>query len=683
MAALFLIFWATVVIQADPVDLGWPQWRGPTHDGISRETDLVDGWSNDGPNSGPRVLWTRQLGQGFSGFAVVGDRVYTQSQSLTEQAVICLDADTGDLIWSYRYGWPTEANGLYPGPKATPTWSDGRLYFAAPDGVIGCLNATDGTLVWSVNPKRQFHGRGTDFGCSCSPLVLDGKVIVPVGGPAASVVALNGSDGSTAWASGDAAASYCTPVPITFQGRKQVLTFLENTLAAFDLASGDRVWNVEFSQGYDEHAAAPLYREPYVLVASPFRSGGKLLKIETVPESATPAKAGNEPEFRTRVVWDNPKFSNDVMSSLLVDGYVYGFDLKDAQSRLNRPSRGEFRCLEYETGKILWSTDQVGQANIIHADGKLILFNDRGEVILARASPKEYQELARAMLFEGEVCWTPPALHRGRLYLRNQGRAICLYLGKKPLDSLLPVQTLTAIPRRWRFDVNLLLSGEREYPATTPEWDELWNWYVWSVLAIVLAFVGSQSTTLLIGSCLIVWSRRTQSRTTESSSMPPESSFFVPGGRDWNYRRRILGWTALFLLGCVGSSVLNRRLDYYVFTWPLSLWVGLQTALMSISWAERQPDKRVSRRWSRGAGLLLIVLSIGYYAICRRLGMSIEWGFLVGFLPAFPVVALCSFGLISSNRWAWLFEPACAFISFSAYFWAGGCFLNWWLVVGS
>ncbi|MDB5386364.1 MAG: outer rane biosis protein BamB, partial [Planctomycetaceae bacterium] len=459
MTSLLLICLAIVLLGADPVDPGWPQWRGPTHDGISLETDLIDSF----PSSGPQVLWSKELGQGFSGFAVVGDRVYTQTQSLTEQTVVCLKADTGAKIWSYRYGWPCEANGLYPGPKSTPTWAAGRVYYAAPDGAVGCLDATDGSLIWTVNPKRQYHGRGTDFGCSCSPLVVDGKVIVPVGGATASVVALNAEDGTTVWVSGDAAASYCTPVPISFQGQKQVLTFLENTLGAFDLESGRRVWNAEFSQGYDEHAAAPLYHEPFVLIASPFRSGAKLLKIEHVE-----AKAGVGQEPQLKNIWDNPKFSNDVMSSLLLDGYVYGFDLHDAQSRLNRPSRGEFRCLEFQTGKIQWSTDQAGQANIISADGKLLLFNDRGEVILAEASPKHYRELARATVFEGEVCWTPPALHRGRLYLRTQTRAVCLYLGKKPLDALQPVQSVAAIPRPWRLDMSLLLSGEREFPATTP-----------------------------------------------------------------------------------------------------------------------------------------------------------------------------------------------------------------------
>ena len=488
MPSLLLIIacLASALGAAPPEDSpDWPQWRGPLHNGISNETGIADRW----PAEGPPVLWVREIGQGYSGFIAVGDKVYTQTQTLYEQAVICLEANTGRTIWSYLYGWPYDGGGLYPGPRATPAWYQNRIYYADPDGTVGCLNAGDGTLVWSKNPKKQHHGQGTDFGCACSPLLVNGKLIVPVGGRTASVVALNAENGSEVWASGDAPASYCTPVPITFQGRTQVVTLLENSLAAFDLEGGKRLWNLEFSQGYDEHAAAPLYQEPDLMIAGPFRSGAKLLRIKAPTADRTQPDQPTVAEHSVKTVWENLKFSNDVASSVLLNGFVYGFDLKDAQSRQNRPSRGEFRCLDFATGKIKWSSDKVGQANIIVADGKLILFNDNGEVILARADPEQYTELARTTVFRDEVCWTPAALHRGRLYLRTQTRAVCLYLGDKPLsiEESKPAQSTTSVAqlRSTRFfNSNRLLGGEREYPATTPEWDEFWAWYKWSMGAL-------------------------------------------------------------------------------------------------------------------------------------------------------------------------------------------------------
>ncbi len=206
-----------------PADPGWPHFRGPDYNARSAETGLADSW----PADGPPVLWAKEIGRGFSGLIAVGRRVYTQTQTLTAQVVLALDADTGRTIWEHRYGWPYDPAGMYPGPRATPTWHEGRIYFAAPDGLVGCLDA-DGQPLWSINVDQQFGGRGTDFGYACSPLVEDGKVILPVGGPSASVVALDAGSGASVWASGNAPASYCSAIPITFHGRRQVVAFLQN-----------------------------------------------------------------------------------------------------------------------------------------------------------------------------------------------------------------------------------------------------------------------------------------------------------------------------------------------------------------------------------------------------------------------------------------------------------------------
>jgi hypothetical protein len=275
---------------AAPSEPAWPHFRGPTHDGISAETELADAW----PPAGPPVLWKREIGRGFSGLSCVGNRIYTQRQTALEQSVICLDANTGALVWEHRYGWAYEPAGMYPGPRATPTWHEGRVYFAAPDGLVGCLRAEDGRSVWSVNVNRQYAGRGTEFGYACSPLVEDGKVILPVGGPAASVVALSALDGSTVWAAGSEPASYCTALPVTFRGRRLAIAFLQNVLAAFELESGRLVWQQPYSRGYDEHSAQPLYEEPHLMVMLPFRAGTDLYRLES------PADRSRRPRHRAR-----------------------------------------------------------------------------------------------------------------------------------------------------------------------------------------------------------------------------------------------------------------------------------------------------------------------------------------------------------------------------------------------
>src|SRR5690606_3021053 len=140
---------ATSCTSASADEAGWHHLRGPNLDGHSPETNLVDSW----PTEGPPVLWTREIGQGYSGFVAHGDRVYTQAQNLGGQSVLCLNADTGETIWHHHYDWPHEPAGVYPGPRSTPTYHDGKLLFATPAGMIACLDAVTGDRLWAADLK--------------------------------------------------------------------------------------------------------------------------------------------------------------------------------------------------------------------------------------------------------------------------------------------------------------------------------------------------------------------------------------------------------------------------------------------------------------------------------------------------------------------------------------------------
>ena len=464
----------------DSTDPGWPHRRGPNYTAISDETDLANSW----PNEGPPLLWSQPCGRGYSGVTIVGNRLFTQTQAL-KQAVECRDTETGTLVWRHRYDWAYESAGMYPGPRATPTWHERRVFFAGPDGQVGCLDATDGSQVWQVNVNEKFDGRGTGFGYSCSPLVENGKVILPVGGEGASVVALSADDGSTVWASGNEPASYCSALPFDFQGRRCVVAFLQNALALFDLETGKQLGLHPYSSGYDEHAAAPLYHEPYLMAASPFRAGAICYRLDAL--DLQPGKDGPAP-IDLFPVWSNRRFSNDTASSVLVDGYVYGFDLREAQAKAQRPSRGKYKCLDFSTGDVLWETDQVGHATVLAADGKLFLFVDTGELILARASPDRFEELARTQVFEGEICWTAPALHRGRLFLRSPTQLACVYvarpedLDRKQLETARPVAARTA---SHTFDLTWFVHVEREFLFDPADTEELWLWYRYSLIGVL------------------------------------------------------------------------------------------------------------------------------------------------------------------------------------------------------
>jgi outer membrane protein assembly factor BamB len=520
-------------LASDPEDSSnWPHVRGPNYDGVATDKDLADSW----PSQGPPVLWTRELGQGYSSFAVVNGKAYTQYQTLSGQYVICLDVSTGATLWEHRYDWPWQPASVYPGPYATPTWDKGKVYFAAPSGLVGCVDAATGQPRWSVNVVKQFHGRGAEFGYACSPLLEDGMVILPVGGTGASVVALNADDGSLKWKSGEDPASYCPAYPITLQGQRQILAFLRNSLAGFDPKTGRVIWRHELSNDYDEHSAWPLFAEPFLIVCSPFRCGAQAFSMTT---------SGQVGSLMPKPIWASRELSNDIFSSVVYEGHIYGFDITDFQAKSHRPSRGQFKCLDLKTGKVKWSTDRTGQATVLVADGKLILFNDSGTLILARACSDAYEELGRVRVLADGLCWTQPALWHGRLLVRNQSRAACLYLGRPELLTAEEQQgalVVADIPHRFWFDWTSIIGYEREYPFDAPAKQELVLWYTWGVVGLAgagLAALGVVGVTRLFGA-----------------------------GR-FQRARPMLFEFAAFLIGLIGTPLFSRIQDTLVFTLPL------------------------------------------------------------------------------------------------------------------
>jgi outer membrane protein assembly factor BamB len=621
----------------------WPHLRGPTYDGVSAETGLLDRW----PSDGPLVLWSADLGHGYSGFAAHAGRVFTQMQTLYGQYLVCLDAETGQEIWRTWYDWPFEGAGMYPGPRATPTYHQGRIYFAGPRGEVLCAAADDGELIWTVNLYKRFKAPEMGFGYACSPLVESGKVILPLGGRGTSVVALNAADGSTAWTSGDEPGSYCSALPITLAGQRYVVTFLQNALASFDLDTGRLMWQHRYSQGYDEHAAFPLYREPLLLISSPFRGGSMLYRLDAeVDSDASEIGVAAILERQSEVL------SNDTASSVLVGEHVFGFDLKDVQAKPHRPSRGEFRCLEFENGKVLWSTDKTGHATVVHADGKLLMLNDRGEFIVARDSPERYEEIGRAQVFTDEICWTPPALHEGKIYLRSPSRATCLYLGQAadlPANrsrTAIPVNQLPQ-PRGWT--LSWLAGGEREYPLDPPSKRELRTWYVYSLAGVF---------GVAAGLAIAVWTPLAWRRNQRA----PRA-----------FRATLLA--ASFAMGIVATPWLNYVSAEYVFCWPATLLVSLEMAFIASLAARRRPQCRRARRRARLAGLLLLATAAVYFHACLAWGLAIQWFYLIGLPLASPITVPAAYLMSRSTRpWS---DLLLILTAYSGYYWISALFALW------
>ncbi len=325
--------------------------------------------------------------------------------------------------------------------------------------------------------------------------------------------------------------------------------------------------------------------------------------------------------------------SNDILSSVFVGEHIYGFDLFEAQAKTHRASRGIFRCLDFQSGDEKWSVgtgrprrdngtletaaSEIGQSGIVVADGKLILLNELGELILLRATGERCEELARTSVLSGEIVWTPPTLHRGRVYVRNHSRAVCIYVGEPPLlNANRPTLAVTDIPqRRYRDWATTFLAIEPEFAFDIPSNEWLVRWFVVGVGLLLLG----QFAGLLVAE--IVRLRRL--RTMASSS--DEFGYGVCTSR-----------IVAFVSGCLGTTFLSGWTNEFIFTWPVSLFVAFEIAASQLR--SRSVSVSGQQRWRERFGLAFWLLAmLIYFLICRRLSLVFEWAFLIGPLGAWPV----------------------------------------------
>lgn len=618
--------WVVLAALSTGLAADWPHLRGPNYDGVSEESGLASSW----PEAGPPRLWQRELGQGHSAFVIAQGKAYVQRQTIGGQYLLCLNPDTGETIWETRYDWAWQPKGAYPGPYASPTFYNGRVFYSSPTGLLGCMDADSGALLWSTNVREKFDGKGFDFGYAATPLVEDGRVIVPVGGAEASMVALDVDDGRVIWTSGSDSASYCPAFPISFKGRRCIVGYLQNALVVVDAKTGALLHRQTLSSGYDEHSAWPLYKEPHLLLSGPFRAGAFRLQLENATNDTLLARTN----------WLSKELSNDIVSSVLYQGHVYGFDLKQAQASKHRASRGTFRCIDWSTGKATWSTEHVGHAAVLAADKRLFLLTDTGALILAAADPAEYRELGRVQLFDDEICWAPPTLSNGRLFVRSPSKAVCLYVGNS--DKITKQEAITSGGRRsGGFDLSWFLGPEREFPNDAFSFEEMRLWFGASLL-------------LVFGGAAVI----------ASLSLLAKPLAISP-----------IFWASAFVLGVVGTGALGGLWNRCIFTWPAAVYAATHATALVCASAERMPSSTRLRWLSRFFVLGLLLVCYGYYELCRAAGMFVGWAFLIGLLPAFPFIFLAV--RATTNKRPAIIVPPLTIAAFSVFFWSCYGFLLW------
>jgi outer membrane protein assembly factor BamB len=396
----------------------WPQWRGPNRDNFSTETGLLPSW----PPEGPKLLWTStEVGLGYSGPAIVGDRLYTLGSDERSDFVLALDTRTGRKVWSTPIA-PYVDNGWGGGPRSTPTVEGDRLYALSASGQLACLQTSDGKKVWSVSLAGGggLGGNRPNWNYCESPLVDGDQVVCTPGGARGSLAALDKKTGKVRWRSTALRdpAGYSSIVPASVGGVRQYVQLTMNGVAGVAAKDGRLLWYYPHPGYTTAVIPTPIVHDNYVYAAAGYGAGDVLLELKP---NGNGTKAQQLYDDQARRVMDNKH-----EGMVLVGDYVYGWSDRN---------RGVWVCQELKTGKVMWQANKLGRGSITAADGRLYCYSeDRGTVVLVSASPDPagWKEEGRFTIPRhssqrspsGGV-WTHPVIANGRLYLRDQELLFC------------------------------------------------------------------------------------------------------------------------------------------------------------------------------------------------------------------------------------------------------------------
>lgn len=407
--AVCFMFLGALVVPARSAD--WPQLLGPDRNGISAETGLIDDW----PQNGPKEVFRVPGGVGMSGLAISRGMLITLVQKSGKQFVVALDAKTGKSKWETPVA-PAYTNTMGDGPRATPTVVENQVYAFTGEGILAALDLKSGRILWSQNVVKQLGGKPAEYGMACSPIVVGDYVIVTAGAPNATVAACHTKTGEIAWTVGTDPAGYSSPALLEIAGRKQLVAFTGSSVLGVAPDTGSLLWQYPYITDYDCNIATPLAIDGKVFISSGENHGSVLLALKP-----------NGDNFDVTEAWlsqgGQSVLRNEWQTSMLLDGYLYGFDNSGSAGPVTH-----LTCVEAATGRRQWQQIRFGKGNAIAADGKLLISTLKGEFVLVRANPKEFEEIGRATVI-GKTRQAP-ALADGFLYFRDDNEILCLDIRK-------------------------------------------------------------------------------------------------------------------------------------------------------------------------------------------------------------------------------------------------------------
>lgn len=378
----------------------WPQLLGPNRNGVAAGETLADEW----PADGPTVNWKVDLGAGYAGPVVVGDRVVIHHRLGDTNRVEAISAKTGEQLWRVDYD-ATYRGGIDAdlGPRATPVVSGNSVFVLSAGGELHHLTLDAGKKLWSKDLHTIYGGREGYFGYGGTPIVVGDLVLLNMGGEDGSgIIALNTSDGSLKWKTGDDAASYSSPIAAAIGGKTCVVFITRLRVVGLEPKTGKEAFTFAFGKrGPTVNAAAPLLFGDKLFVTASYGVGARLAKVTA--DEAT-------------IVWENDDtLSSQYPSPVYYKGHIYGVHGRDD---IGEP---EFRVVEAATGKVKRTHKGYGMMHCILVGDEILALNTSGELIRLNASPGEHTETARVRIADATTR-AIPALANGRFYFRTTSR---------------------------------------------------------------------------------------------------------------------------------------------------------------------------------------------------------------------------------------------------------------------
>ena len=372
---------------------GWTDFRGPNRDGQYGQP-IRSEW----PAGGLEPLWRQPVGGGFASFVVVDGRAITIEQRRQQEVVVAYDPSNGRELWTH--GWSAsfaEAWGS-AGPRATPTWYEGKVYALGATGQLWCLEAATGSVIWSRDILRDSRAHNLQWAMAASPLVVGDLVITQPGGQDGwSVVAYHRETGDVVWHALDDARSYTSPMLVRLAGVEQVLVVTETRVAGLSLEHGELMWDHPWVVSTVPNIAQPVViGDDRLFLSAGYGHGATLLAFD---------RQGDR--ISADVVWRNARMKNKFSSSVYRDGYLYGLD------------ESILACVDAMTGELMWKGGRYGHGQLLLAGEQLVVLTERGDIAIVRATPSGHDQLTRFDAISGKT-WSVPALADGLLLVRNE-----------------------------------------------------------------------------------------------------------------------------------------------------------------------------------------------------------------------------------------------------------------------